>query len=304
MLTGQRPFTAATPVDLYDQQRAGPTLAMLRAHREIPEEAVRAIARQLSFNPGDRSASVRDATGQIADALLRPPVRTWPRRRIAALAGTGLAVAIGGGAYSLLRPHGLPPSDRVIELPPAAEPLEHGFRQRGMIDWRIVPNADATAFVAARVFTTDQGGYYHDLSPAQAFAARREGWKLISDFWVEEGSACALLDVPGAAHRYAVNLVHNGAGPDTIRLVTATMPAIKGVDLPLPGPPAVRHSFVLQLPQGSDAAELWVDGVKAFTGYRGLDDFRYGRGPEFGVSRYRSARGVGVFWKFRFEIGS
>ena len=30
--------------------------------------------------------------------------------------------------------------------------------------------------------------------------------------------------------------------------------------------------------------------------------YLYHRGPEIGVVRYRSERGVGVFWSFRFEI--
>jgi tRNA A-37 threonylcarbamoyl transferase component Bud32 len=304
MLTGQRPFTAATPVDLYDQQRAGPSLAMLHARKDIPEEAVRAIARQLSFNPGDRSVSVRDATEQIAAALLRPAIHGWPRRKIAAWAGAGLFVALGGGAYRTFRPQGLAPSDRIIELPPAAEPLEHGFSARGVIDWRIISNADATTYEAMRVFTSDQGGYYRELSRAQAAVANREGWKLMGDFSVEEGSATVNIDVPNASHRYAVNLIRNKTGPDTIRLVTAIMPEVKGLDWAVPGPPGLRHAMMLQLPPGSQAAELWVDGSKRLTGYYGLDQYRYHRGPEFGVSRYRSAGAAGVFWKFRLEIGT
>jgi hypothetical protein len=61
---------------------------------------------------------------------------------------------------------------------------------------------------------------------------------------------------------------------------------------------------VLALAAGSKAAELWVDGVKLYSGYTGLAEYVYQRGPEIGVARYRSARGVGVFWSFRFEIGS
>lgn len=303
MLTGQRPFAAATPVDLYDQQRTGPSLAILRARKQIPEGAVRAITRQLSFNPDDRSASSHDATEQIAAALLRPPQTRLSRRSwVAGLAGGGLVV--GAGAYRLLiRPPGLAPSDRVIELPPATEPLEHGFRARDMIDWRIVPNADATAFESARLFTSDQGAYHHEMSPAQATVANREGWKLIFDCSVEEGGAEAGIDIPNAPHRYTVNLLRSETGPDTVRLLTAIVPVMKGMDWTVPGPPGLRHSFVLEKPRGSETADLWVDGVKRLTAYPGLNEFRYIGGPEFGVARYRSARGVGVFWKFRFEIG-
>jgi hypothetical protein len=43
--------------------------------------------------------------------------------------------------------------------------------------------------------------------------------------------------------------------------------------------------------------------VKRYSGYTGTDQYLYRRGPELGVTRYRSARGAGVFWGFRFEIG-
>jgi hypothetical protein len=76
-----------------------------------------------------------------------------------------------------------------------------------------------------------------------------------------------------------------------------------GIDMPLPGPAGVRHRYVLALPPGSQSAELWVDGVKLYSGYTGLNEYLYHRGPEIGVARYRSTRGVGVFWSFRFEIG-
>jgi hypothetical protein len=262
--------------------------------------------KQLSFKPADRSASTLEASEQIADALLRPPRRGWSRRQVTAALGGAALAAAGAGTYEMVtRRRGvLDASARVIELPQAAEPLEHGFRSADAIDWRIVPNADATGFEALRIFSPDQGGYHHELTSAQAAAANREGWKLICDFAVEEGSAGANVDIPNAPHRYSVNLLRNAEGSDTVRLVTNIVPLVSGMEWPVPGPPGVRHEFVMEQRRGSIAADLWVDGVKRFTDYRGFDQFRYLLGAEFSVARYRSARASGVFWKFRFEIGS
>jgi hypothetical protein len=65
-----------------------------------------------------------------------------------------------------------------------------------------------------------------------------------------------------------------------------------GIDMVLEGPAGARHRYLLAVPPGSHSAELWVDGVKRQTGYGGLTEYRYYRGPEIGVNRYRSARGA------------
>lgn len=303
MLTGQRPFAAATPIDHYDQQRAGPSLAMLQARKEVHQAAVRAIAKQLSFNPANRSSSPRDATAQIAAALVGPHERTWSRRNmVAGLAAGGLIA--GTGTYRFLtKAPTLSSTDRVIEWPPATEPLEHGFRMRDMLDWRILPNADGMGYESARIFTSDQGAYHHEMSAVQAAAANREGWRLIFDCCAEEGITEAGIDIPNAPSRFTVNLIRNQTGPDSVRLMTGIVPVYKGLDWTVPGPPGLRHAFVLERPRGSETADLWVDGVKRLTGYSGLNEFRYTGGPEFGIVRYRSARGAGVFWKLRLEIG-
>lgn len=86
-------------------------------------------------------------------------------------------------------------------------------------------------------------------------------------------------------------------------LLVGFTPAIHGIDFALDGPAGSRHRYVLAMPAGSSAAELWVDGIKRHTGYTGASDYLYHRGPGIGVARYRSALGAGVFWGFRFEIG-
>jgi hypothetical protein len=188
-------------------------------------------------------------------------------------------------------------------LPAGSEPIEYGFRSRSDIDNRVIMNAEGTRLDALRLISRDQGGYYRPLDAAQAAAVNRRGWKIMFEAAVEEGAAYAMVDVADSPARFAANLIANPGGPDTVRLVTGYSPEIHGIDTVLDGPAGGRHRFMLALPPGSHSAELWVDGVKRQAGYGGLTDYRYYRGAEIGALRYRSTRGVGVFWSFRFEIG-
>jgi tRNA A-37 threonylcarbamoyl transferase component Bud32 len=303
LLAGERPFSAASPVEMYEQQRAGAKARALLRHG-VPEPAARLIVKQLSFGPEDRGADAVESAEQIANALLHPDGQIRRRRHVlGALAGGAIAALGGGYMWRSRRTASLNASERVIELPAASEPLEHGFQARGIIDNHVIPNADATGFESLRITSSDQGGYYHLLNEAQADAANHRGWKMMFEAAAEEGSIAAAVDVPHASARYAVNMVATPGGPDMVRLLTGFTPAIHGIDEMLPGPAGRRHRYLLALPPGSATAELWVDGVRHYSGYSGLQEYRYYRGPEMDVARYRSARAAGVFWSFRFEIG-
>lgn len=299
MLAGQRPFSGAGPIEIYEQQRAGADIKPL-LHCDVPEAAARMIVRQLAFCPEDRSAS----GSAIADALLHPCRQLWTRRHtVVALAGGGVAAA-SAAFVATTSPLPLSATQRGIELPPGTEPTEHGFEPRGIVDNQVIWNADATVLEAVRVITTDQGGYYHRLNAAQADAANRFGWRATVDLAVEEGGASVNVDVQHSPRRYTLNVLSAPGEADLVRLLRGFTPALHGIDIPLPGPPGVRHRYVLEFAAGSKTADLLVDGVKRYSGYSGLTEYAYQRGPEIGVARYRSARGVGVFWGFRFEINA
>jgi hypothetical protein len=128
------------------------------------------------------------------------------------------------------------------------------------------------------------------------------GWKLIFEAAAEEGLTECGADFPHSPIRWAINILAAPGKPDVIRLLTGFTPEIHGVEVPIEGVSGARHHYELAwLP--SHGAELSVDGSKRYSGYQGLSEFLYHLGPEFGVARNRSARGVGVFWSFRFEIG-
>ncbi|HKA02377.1 MAG TPA: hypothetical protein VKE70_37960, partial [Candidatus Solibacter sp.] len=216
---------------------------------------------------------------------------------------TALTGAVAGGWWLHDRLAPLAPGERVIELPLPSDPLAHGFRAWGDIAYKVLFNSDSSGYEPAiRLVSTDQGSYYYPLSRAQIRATNGLGWKMDFEARVEEGQIIAEADIPGAPQRYTVNVFATSNQPDTVRLLTGITP-IRGIDLPLTGPPGARHRYRLEFQGAAAMADLWVDGVKRFTGYRGLSEFRDYRGVEIGANRYHSVRGAGIFSSFRFEIG-
>ncbi|MDE3166264.1 MAG: serine/threonine protein kinase [Acidobacteriota bacterium] len=302
MLAGGRPFSAASPVDLYEQQRAGVKAEVL-VRRGVPETAARLIVEQLSFRVDSRGVSAAETAGQIADALLCPDERVWLRRRaMAGMAGGAAVLLCGGYAWWARQSGTVPAAERIVEWPPGAEPAEHGFQPRGAIENRAIFNSDATRVEALRLISADQGGYFHSLNPAQAKAANRHGWKLIFEAAAEEGGITAGVCVPHAPARYAVNITATPGAGDLVRLLQGFTPAIHGIDMTPGGASGARRRYLLAYQPGA-GAELWVDGARLYRGFQGCTEYLYARGPEFGVARYRSARGSGIFWNCRFEIG-
>ena len=302
LLAGQRPFAGSSPIEIYEQQRSGASLKPL-LHRGVSEPAARLIARQLAFKTENRSASALEAGELIADALLDSRRLLWSRRHTIAAMGTGALAAVSGGAWWWMRDRPLTAAERVIELQIPSEPLEQGFRTTGIIDNRVVRNSAGTRYEALRIISTDQGGYYHSLSSAQAAAVNRLGWRFTFEAAAEEDETYVNLDAQHAPVRYSVDFRRMPDAPDIVRLCTQINPTIEGIEFPLPGPPGTRHRYVFSMPPHSNATELWVDGAKLYSGYRGLTQYRYHRGPEIGVGRSQSERAAGVFWSFRFEIG-
>jgi hypothetical protein len=158
-------------------------------------------------------------------------------------------------------------------------------------------------YESARLTSPELGSYYHPLSRAQSLAASRRGWTLLVEGRAEEGNLFGEIDHEYARRRYALNLYRNPGGFDVARLLTASVPVQRGLEWPIPGPPGERHRLHMTQAAGSETADLWVDGVKRLTGAPGVDDYRYHRGVEVGVAKYRSVRAAGVIWKFRLEIG-
>ena len=300
MLSGRRPFPAESPVELYQDQRAGASSDLHRLRPEVPAAAVRMILKQLSFRPDDRSRTAREAGEQIAAGLEGQLTELWPRRSfVGALAGGASLLAAGTYIWSRSRP--LHPSERVIEVAMGSEILEHGFQKDRDISYQSLVNAEATRLESIRVWTADQGEYFHPLTAVQAREAQLKGWTLTIEAALEQGRMYWAIDSPRAPCRYSAYLQRNPDNTDTVGCVLIVAPAHQGIDRVLPGPTGARHRMVMKWTPSTEA-EFWVDGRKLVSGYRGTAEFRYARGLTFGATRYRSGKAAARFWTIRLEI--
>jgi serine/threonine protein kinase len=289
MLSGRRPFAAASPVELYEQQRAGIKRGAIPG---VAPAAVRAILKQLSFRPENRAASAHEAAEQIALGLEGRLSEEWSRRKIAAVLASGAAVSAAGGFYLWPRFRPLDSSERVIEVLMGSE----------IIDSRPLQNADGTMIDSIRVSSGDQGEFFHPLSAAQAREAHLRGWILTVEAALEQGRIYWGLDNPQDPRQYSPYLERNADNTETAGCLLLVAPSHQGIDRLLPGKAGARRRMVMKWTPSAEA-EFSVDGVKLVSGYTGFSGFRYARGLKFGATRYRSARASGVFWKIRLEIG-
>jgi serine/threonine-protein kinase len=69
MITGRLPFVADTLVQLHELQRQGPEIGPAQLRRDLPAEAEQVILKAISFNPGERYASARHLSDDLACAL-------------------------------------------------------------------------------------------------------------------------------------------------------------------------------------------------------------------------------------------
>jgi len=88
---------------------------------------------------------------------------------------------------------------------------------------------------------------------------------------------------------------------DVIRLSTQLVPTIEGMEI------AMRHderyhAYELRYDAGLQTAELWMDGSRRLSGYRGHTQFQGDGDIVFGVTIRESLRGVASFQDVRFEI--
>jgi hypothetical protein len=117
----------------------------------------------------------------------------------------------------------------------------------------------------------------------------------------EEGSAHAGVDFVPFARRFVMCDAVEGDA-DLFRLQTQILPIFQGLDYSSARRTAEYHQYEMRYDAGLQSAELWIDGKKVLSGYRGFSQFQDDMGLSFGVSVYKSARGSASFKSVRFEI--
>jgi serine/threonine protein kinase len=69
LITGRRPFSAETPVQLHGMQRVGPSVRPRALRSGLNEQAERLLLKALQFRPADRHITVREFGNEFAAAL-------------------------------------------------------------------------------------------------------------------------------------------------------------------------------------------------------------------------------------------
>jgi hypothetical protein len=112
-LTGERPFTGLTAIEVLQKARQGPTPAPSALRPEVPPALDRICCLAMARDPGERTESARDLATSLEAFLERKPgARPRRSRRWLALAAIAVPLLAGLGAWKL--------SDN--RAPPAATP--------------------------------------------------------------------------------------------------------------------------------------------------------------------------------------
>jgi len=69
LVTGRKPFTAASPVELFEQQKQMSPIRPQLLQSKLSDEAQQLVLKGLSFDPSERPSSARDFGEQLARAL-------------------------------------------------------------------------------------------------------------------------------------------------------------------------------------------------------------------------------------------
>ncbi len=180
---------------------------------------------------------------------------------------------------------------RIVEKVGAFDPLTEGFSVHHDVTGRIIENPTHTGYDGWRIITHNQGAYFRTFSRAQKRRALERGWRLTAVMKAEEGAAAAGVDFAGAGGRFDVLVLRDG-DRETVRLQTQIVPDMRGMDF-VQAPAAHYHEYELVYDPRLKSADLWVDGERRLTGYRGFSQYQENLGLIFSAFVYKSDRGSG-----------
>jgi serine/threonine protein kinase len=269
----------------------------VRALPKATRPATRALLESaLAFRAEDRPSDIQAWSERLAATLA--PERS---RRARIAAGVGVvaiaAAAAATGRWVVLS--SVPPA-RIVEKVGGFDPTTEGFRTHGDPVGMVLENPTRTGYDGWRVSTDKMAYYFQPLTGAQKRLALERGWKLTAEMRDDEGLAYAGVDFGGTERRFDINLLVEG-DDEVVRLLTQIVPEWRGLDSG-PRPTGGYHRYELVYDASLKSANLWVDGERRLTGYRGHRQYVEDNGLVFGAALYKGRRGAGSFRSLRFEI--
>ena len=268
-----------------------------RAPKQVSAKTQRLIESALAFRPSDRPTDVRRWCEHVASSL-----EGNARRRQLPAGAAGLILTTAATTVSMrwFSPDGGEPR-RTFEKVGAFDPLTEGFQRHNEIRGTVAFNRERNGYDGWRASTERQGHYFKPLTGEEKRLALDRGWTLTAVMRLEEGSCFALIDFSGVGKRFDIDLHRNGED-DIVRLYTQIVPTFQGIDFPLPRVADAYHTYELRYDAGLGVADLWIDGARRLTGYRGHSQFQGDGDLIFGVGTYESTRGVASFQQVRLQI--
>jgi tRNA A-37 threonylcarbamoyl transferase component Bud32 len=259
----------------------------------------RVLKRGLSTDPARRPTSAAAFGRDLLEAVNDPGIS---RRKIAA-GGLALAVssALGWRWYDS-RP--LSENERRIEYAGAGGPLKAGFTPNLDIGWTALQNDNRTGYDRIRLESGSQGYYSESLTPRQIAQAFRRGWRLRAEYLSEAGLTSCNCNF--ATVRFDMELIRVPGERYCVGLIRQIEPLYVHERIPLDDQPGAFHVFELVYDPATKVAELFVDGVKKFSAYRGHTQYCENRGLMFGTALFGKSvrRSSGVLKSISFDIFS
>jgi serine/threonine protein kinase len=259
-----------------------------------------ALASALAFRAEDRPSDVQAWSEWLARALV--PGRRRARRIAVGVALSAIALAaVAGLERTTLRDAPVPV--RFMEKVGAFDPLAEGFEVREDVTGSgVADNPTRTGYDAWRVVTGSRGLYLRPFSDSEKRRAMERGWKLTVEMRVEEGVAHAAAEFTPVGPGFPIQVQDEG-DREIVRLPTRVVPDMRGLEF-VQRPPGEYHRYELMYDPELKTADLWIDGQRRLTGFRGYAEniYRLEAGLLFGTAAYKSERGAGSFRWVRLEI--
>lgn len=269
--------------------------ALPAQHGHVREILERAVA----FRPEDRPTDLNAWARDLCAALANPR----PARRVVRAAAVVAAVAALAWAGVARVSSSREGHERIIEKVGAFDPTTEGFQTHNDAVGTVVFNGDRTGYIGWSVTSAGPGGYYfRRLTDSQKTRGLDHGWTLSATMQPVAGRAFVGVDFVGRGRRFDIDVEMESEDDIVVQLTTQIVPTISGMELRLPGARQQYHLYELRFDPGLQAADLWIDGQRRLTGYRGHGQFQDDMGMMFGAGPYKSERGTALFQSVRFEI--
>jgi len=265
---------------------------------EISRETKAALEEALAFRPEDRPADVHAWCERLAETLVIG--RKHHFRRLAVAIVLSAILVTGAAAATKWYLNYSREAVRIVEKVGAFDPLTEGFKTHSDILGTVTENPTRTGYDGWTIFTGKLGYYFHSFTTAQKRRALDRGWKMTAVMKVDEGMMTTGVDFTGVGGRFDINLILDG-NREIVRLLTQIVPDTRGLEI-VQTPARAYHRYELIYDPSLKSADLWIDGERRLTDYRGHNQFLEDRGLMFGGAVYKSDRSAGSYQSVRVEI--